>query len=93
MPVSLIEAALCGVPAVATDVGSVREVVLDGRSGWLCPADVDALTRAVDSALGSPGLAAFGAAARSHATAAFGRARLVSDTERLYEELAAEKGL
>jgi glycosyltransferase involved in cell wall biosynthesis len=93
MPVSLIEAALCGVPAVATDVGSVREVVLDGRSGWLCPTDVEALTRAVDTALRSPDLAAFGVAAQSHATASFGRARLVSDTERLYEELAAEKGL
>jgi hypothetical protein len=28
-----------------------------------------------------------------HASAAFGRQRLVADTERLYEELAAEKGL
>jgi glycosyltransferase involved in cell wall biosynthesis len=93
MPVSLIEAALSGVPAVATDVGSVREVVLDGRTGWLCPTDVDALTAAVDEALRSPQLVAFGEAARVHASAAFGRQRLVADTERLYEELAAEKGL
>jgi glycosyltransferase involved in cell wall biosynthesis len=42
MPVSLIEAALCGVPAVATRVGSVAEVVLDERTGWLCSPDVDA---------------------------------------------------
>ncbi|MBK5305878.1 MAG: glycosyltransferase [Frankiaceae bacterium] len=93
MPVSLIEAALCGVPAVATAVGSVGEVVLDGRSGWLCPPDVTALTAAVDAALTSTALPAFGDAARSHTAAAFGRARLVADTERLYEELAAEKGL
>jgi glycosyltransferase involved in cell wall biosynthesis len=93
MPVSLIEAALCGVPAVATDVGSVREVALDGRTGWLCPPDVDALTAAVDEALRSSMLSAFGVAAREHATAAFGRERLVADTERLYEQLASEKGL
>jgi glycosyltransferase involved in cell wall biosynthesis len=93
MPVSLIEAALCGVPAVATDVGSVSEVVLDGRSGWLTPPDVDALTAAVDSALRAGRLPSYGEAARAHATASFGRARLVADTERLYEELAAQKGL
>jgi glycosyltransferase involved in cell wall biosynthesis len=93
MPVSLIEAALCGVPAVATDVGSVREVVLDQTSGWLCPPDDTALTATVEAALKSPRLQAFGLAARAHATAAFGRDRLVADTERLYEELAAEKGL
>jgi glycosyltransferase involved in cell wall biosynthesis len=93
MPVSLIEAALCGVPAVATAVGSVGEVVLDGRSGWLCPPDVTALTAAVDAALRSASLTAYAEAARSHAAASFGRDRLVADTERLYEELAAEKGL
>jgi glycosyltransferase involved in cell wall biosynthesis len=93
MPVSLIEAALCGVPAVATAVGSVAEVVLDGGTGWLCPPDVAALTAAVDAALSSNRLSELGSAARVHAAAAFGRDRLVADTERLYEELAAEKGL
>jgi glycosyltransferase involved in cell wall biosynthesis len=94
MPVSLIEAALCGVPAVATRVGSVAEVVLDGVSGWLCPPDAAALSTAVDAALrDEPGLRRAGEAARTHATAAFSRARLVADTERVYEQIAAEKGL
>jgi glycosyltransferase involved in cell wall biosynthesis len=94
MPVSLIEAALCGVPAVATRVGSVAEVVLDGRSGWLVPADMDAITAAVERAVGDPeGLRAAGQAARVHATSAFGRSRLVADTEGLYEQIAHEKGL
>jgi L-malate glycosyltransferase len=34
MPVALIEAALCARPAVATDVGSVREVVDHGAPAW-----------------------------------------------------------
>ena len=94
MPVSLIEAALCGVPAVSTRVGSVAEVVLDGRSGWLVPCDVDALTAAVDRALTDfSALRAAGAVARDHATTSFGRARLVADTEALYEQIASEKGL
>ena len=94
MPVSLIEAALCGVPAVATRVGSVGEVVLDGISGWLCAPDTDALAEAVAAALSDRDrLSHAGRAARAHATAAFSRARLVADTERLYEDIAVEKGL
>lgn len=92
MPVSLIEAAMCGVPAVSTRVGSVAEVVLDERTGWLC--SPDALAATVDEALSDPArLAGFGAAAREHAEASFSRARLVADTERLYEQIAVEKGL
>jgi glycosyltransferase involved in cell wall biosynthesis len=94
MPVSLIEAALCGVPAVTTHVGSAAEVVLDGNTGWICTPDVDALSAAVAQALSDPArLARFGAAAAEHAAASYGRARLVADTEALYEQVAAEKGL
>jgi glycosyltransferase involved in cell wall biosynthesis len=94
MPVSLIEAALSGVPAVSTRVGSVAEVVLDGRSGWLTDVSTDALATAVDRALADrTALVAAGVEARRHASASFGRSRLVADTERLYEEIAVEKGL
>src|SRR5207245_8261363 len=37
MPVSLMEAAACGVPAVATAVGGVPELVEDGVTGLLVP--------------------------------------------------------
>ncbi|MGA9669690.1 MAG: glycosyltransferase [Terracidiphilus sp.] len=37
LPIALLEAAACGVPAVATDVPGTREVVQDGRTGWLVP--------------------------------------------------------
>jgi glycosyltransferase involved in cell wall biosynthesis len=36
-PVSILEALSCGVPAVAADVGSVRETVIDGCTGKLFP--------------------------------------------------------
>ncbi|HQO21191.1 MAG TPA: glycosyltransferase [Acidobacteriota bacterium] len=38
-PVSLMEAASCGLPIVATDVGGVGELVKHGRNGMLLPPD------------------------------------------------------
>jgi glycosyltransferase involved in cell wall biosynthesis len=94
MPVSLIEASLCGVPAVAARVGSVAEVVLDGESGLLAEADVEPLAAAVDRLLSDHDLRArLAEGATRHGTAHFGRARLVADTEHLYERIALEKGL
>ncbi|MEZ5321511.1 MAG: glycosyltransferase [Microthrixaceae bacterium] len=50
MPVSLLEAMDAGVAVVATDVGSVREVIEDGVSGLVvAPEDPDAIASAVRS--------------------------------------------
>jgi glycosyltransferase involved in cell wall biosynthesis len=38
MPAVLIEAGLTGIAAVASDVGAVREVILDGETGFVVPA-------------------------------------------------------
>lgn len=51
-PVSILEALACGVPAVATDVGSVSESIVPGKTGLLIPSqDVDAMCKAVESLL------------------------------------------
>ncbi|HEU4339790.1 MAG TPA: glycosyltransferase [Planctomycetota bacterium] len=36
-PVAVVEAMMCGVPVIATDVGGTREIVEDGVTGWLVP--------------------------------------------------------
>jgi glycosyltransferase involved in cell wall biosynthesis len=88
MPVALIEAAMQGVPAVATDVGSVSQVVRDRASGRVvAPEQVPEAVRTMldDHAQ----RAAMGAAARAHALAQFGEQRLVNDYAAIYESLIA----
>ena len=69
MPVSLMEAAACGVPVVATRVGGVPELVRDGETGLLAPAgDAAALADALAKMLGDASWRArLGAEARRRA--------------------------
>ncbi len=55
VPGSLIEAGLVGLPSVTTDVGGVREVVVDGVSGFVVPARPDAVAGAIAAALDDAG--------------------------------------
>lgn len=88
-PVSLIEAAAAGVPALATAVGGVPEVVGDGAGLLIPPGDPGALAEAL-LALGADRgrLATMGA----HARAEVGRwalGRMLGDFDRLYRTLLA----
>jgi len=65
MPLSLIEAMSVGVPAVATDVGGVGQLLKDGVTGLLVPpSDAQALADAIADSLDHP------EAARDRAAAA-----------------------
>jgi glycosyltransferase involved in cell wall biosynthesis len=92
MPVSLIEAGLAGLPAVATDVGSVSEVVQNGSTGLLGRCDADDLARGVIRLLRDGALRErLGAAAAAFTRERFGPERLVLDVQRLYEAIALER--
>jgi len=48
----LLEAAAAGLPSVVTDVHAIPEVVIAGRTGWVCPpGDTQCLAQAFDGAL------------------------------------------
>jgi glycosyltransferase involved in cell wall biosynthesis len=79
MPVCLMEAAACGVPAVATAVGGNPELVVDGVTGLVVPpGDSGALATALERLLREPGLARrMGEAARRRAEDRFSVVRQV----------------
>ncbi len=50
VPVSLMEASASGLPVIATQVGGVSELVIDGETGFIVPpGDVNALTQRIVS--------------------------------------------
>ena len=85
-PTVLMEAMACGVPVVATDVGGVSEVVVDGVTGSLVPpSDQGALASALVSLLSDPKLVSrMGAAGRAHAIANFSVERSLDAHLRAY---------
>lgn len=91
MPVSLIEAALSGAPAVTTRVGSAPEVVEDGVTGIVTTSSVPALSAAVSSLVADDKTRSLmGSAARARAQRLFGADRLVTDMSGLYEQVVRE---
>ena len=90
LPLALLEAASSAVPRVATDVGGVSEIVVDGRTGFLVPAgDPTAFGAAMGRlrCMAPQERRQMGEAAREHAVAHFDMAAVVVRWERLYEEL------
>ena len=84
IPLTLIEAAQCGVAVVTTDVGSVRDIVEDGQTGLVTETTPESLAAAVTRLLDDPALRAkFGSAGRERALSAFG----VETAQRRHREL------
>lgn len=87
-PVALIEAAAAGRPAVATDVGGVPDIVVEG-AGLLAPAgDESALAARIAQLAGEPDRRrGMGARARQHVAEKFTVERLLDDVDLLYSRL------
>lgn len=88
LPISIIEAMCAGLPIVATDVGGVRELVVDGDNGFLVPPGDVGRFAACLKALGNPELRdAMGKASRKRYEQFFSIETMVSAVKQAYTEV------
>jgi glycosyltransferase involved in cell wall biosynthesis len=82
----LLEAMLARLPIVASEVSSIPEIVVDGETGYLVPADdVDRFADATGALLADPTLrASFGEAALERARSEFSVERMAEGTLAVY---------
>lgn len=84
-----LEAMACEVPAIATSVGGVPEVIDHGRTGFLAPVgDVDAMARyAIELLSDETRLREMGKLARWEAQSRFCTTRIIPEYEEFYERV------
>ena len=89
LPKSLLEAASCARPIVATDVPGCREIVRPGENGILVPVrDAQALADALETLLRDRKLRqAMGAKSRALVESQFHQDRVIAETIKVYESL------
>jgi glycosyltransferase involved in cell wall biosynthesis len=89
LPKSLLEAASCARPIVTYDVPGCREVVIDGKNGFLVPfKNLDKLVEAIDTLLMDSSLrACMGVAGREMILDAFSQEEISRQTLELYHQL------
>ncbi len=92
---ALLEAMACGLPCVATDVGGNSELIDEGRSGYLVPADnADSAAERILTLLKNRPLAArMGQAGRKIVESKFTVQAMMIRLTELYDELLGEAGI
>lgn len=90
---TLVEGMACGLPVVATAVGGVTDIVVDGVTGYLVdPGDIDPFTERLQHLADSAELRSkMGAAARERAESRFSLDLMAASFTGLYRELAATR--
>jgi glycosyltransferase involved in cell wall biosynthesis len=90
LPLAVLESMAAGVPVVATRVGGIPELVVDGVNGLLVPpGDPQAAAEAVGRLLDDPPLARrLGEAGRTLVRERHLRERMIAETTALYDALA-----
>lgn len=93
VPTSLLEAAACGRPLVASDIPGCRQVVQDGHNGLLVPPnDPQALAAALKRLAGDAALRGrMGAASRQLVIQKFTHAQVNAATLRVYQQVLGAK--
>ncbi len=91
LPTCILEAMACAKPVVTTDVGGVREIVEEGRTGYVVPTErSDALATRLWQLIDDPGARLrFGQRAESLVRERFSMEHNVAGMQRIYDELQA----
>ena len=95
LPTAILEAMAMAKPAVATEVGCLREMVIEGTNGYLLPPRKSKeLAQAISKLLKSPELAQkMGREGRRRVEELFSIERMVGKREELFEEILKAKGV
>jgi glycosyltransferase involved in cell wall biosynthesis len=93
LPIAILEGMASRRPLIATNVGAVPTIVLDGYTGVLLPAeDIEALASEIIKLLKDPARReSLGAAARKLVEEKFSAERMTADYLRVYEEAATTR--
>jgi glycosyltransferase involved in cell wall biosynthesis len=92
LPMSLLEAGACALPAVATDVAGSREIIVHGETGFLAPAGNSLALRSAmirTMRVGTAARCAMGQRARRGVVEHFSLDGVLDRWEAVYEELLA----
>ena len=88
MPIALIEAQLAGLPVIATDVGSISEVIREDVTGLVTNKTAEAVVTAINQLiLNSNLIRNFGVKGREQASQNFNLKKMIRTHEDLYRNL------
>jgi len=88
IPLTLIQAAQAGLPIVATNVGSISDIVINESTGYLTSTTAADMAGAIEKLVRDPQLRQMmGAAGKAHAERYFSLDRMIKDHSDLYRSL------
>ena len=88
IPLTLIQAAQAGLPIVATNVGSISDIVINESTGYLTATAAAEMADAIEKLVRDPQLRQMmGAAGKAHAGRYFSLDRMIKDHSDLYRSL------
>jgi glycosyltransferase involved in cell wall biosynthesis len=88
IPLTLIQAAQAGLPIVATNVGSISDIVINESTGYLTATTATEMADAIEKLVRDPQLRQMmGAAGKAHAERYFSLDRMIKDQSDLYRSL------
>jgi glycosyltransferase involved in cell wall biosynthesis len=86
IPLTLIQAAFAGIPIVATKVGSIADIVVDGETGFLTSTQAGAMASALSALVTDEDLRfELGSVGKAHAERFFSLKKSLADHSSLYE--------